>query len=41
LINIQIIPKPDSEQGLGIGWPAKIAEKNDLQALLEEIKQKL
>jgi hypothetical protein len=40
-VDPQIIPKPDAEQGLGIGWPAKDADKADLKTLLEEIKQKL
>ena len=37
----QIIPKPDNEQGLGIGWPAKESNKAELQSLLDEIKLKL
>jgi diadenosine tetraphosphate (Ap4A) HIT family hydrolase len=37
----QIIPKPDQEQGLGVGWPAKEANMGELKSLLEEIKQKL
>jgi hypothetical protein len=41
LFNEQIIPKPDEEQGLGVGWPAKEANMGDLKSLLEDIKQKL
>ena len=37
----QIIPKPDQEKGLGVGWPAKEANMGELKALLEEIKGKL
>jgi len=37
----QIIPKPDHEKGLGVGWPAKEANQGELKALLEEIKGKL
>jgi diadenosine tetraphosphate (Ap4A) HIT family hydrolase len=37
----QIIPKPDQEEGLGVGWPAKEANQGELKALLEEIKGKL
>lgn len=40
-VHFHIIPKPDGEQGLGVGWPAKDADKADLKTLLEEIKRKL
>jgi hypothetical protein len=37
----QIIPKPDQEKGLGVGWPAKEANMGELKALVEEIKGRL
>jgi len=40
-VHIHIIPKPDEEQGLGVGWPAKEANMGDLRSLLEEIKERL
>ncbi|KMQ47190.1 hypothetical protein A7C99_5270 [Trichophyton rubrum] len=35
------IPKPNEPEGLGIGWPAKEADKEDLKVLLEELKSKM
>ena len=36
-----VIPKPDEKQGLGITWPAKEADKDELKAYFEDIKQRL
>jgi len=35
------IPKPNEQEGLGIGWPAKESEMDKLKALSEEIKAKM
>lgn len=36
-----MIPKPNKEEGLIIGWPAKDGDKDKLQKLFEEIKAKM
>lgn len=36
-----MIPKPNQEEGLGITWPAKEADKESLKRLMEEIKAKM
>lgn len=36
-----MIPKPDTEQGLGVGWPATKADMGELKALCEQIKSKM
>jgi hypothetical protein len=36
-----VIPKPDKEQGLGIGWPQQKGDMDRLKKLLEEIKAKM
>ncbi|KAJ8521682.1 hypothetical protein ONZ45_g1657 [Pleurotus djamor] len=40
-VHFHVIPKPSAEEGLVIGWPATQPPKEELQALLEEIKGKL
>ncbi|KAL1601820.1 Adenosine 5'-monophosphoramidase [Paraconiothyrium brasiliense] len=40
-VHFHLIPKPNKEEGLGIGWPTKQADKGELQKLLEEIKSKM
>jgi diadenosine tetraphosphate (Ap4A) HIT family hydrolase len=40
-VHFHIIPKPNGEEGLSIGWPAKDANKDELKAFLEEIKGRL
>nr|POE93202.1 hit family protein 1 [Quercus suber] len=40
-VHFHVIPKPNEEEGLGIGWPMKSASKDRLQELLEEIKSKM
>lgn len=40
-MHFHMIPKPDAEQGLGIGWPAKKADMGDLKKLFEELKAKM
>jgi len=36
-----MIPKPNEKEGLGIGWPAEPANKDNLAKLMEEIKAKM
>jgi len=40
-VHFHLIPKPNEKEGLGIGWPAKPADKSELTKLLEEIKSKM
>ena len=40
-VNESQIPKPTSEEGLGIGWPAKETDMEKLKALHSEIKAKM
>lgn len=40
-VHFHMIPKPDAEHGLGIGWPAKKADMGDLKKLFEELKAKM
>jgi len=35
------IPKPNQEEGLGVGWPQQETNMEKLKALLEEIKPKV
>jgi hypothetical protein len=36
-----MIPKPNQEEGLGIGWPATKPDQASLKALFEELKAKM
>lgn len=40
-VHVHMIPKPNKEEGLGIGWPQQSPGKDKLQSLLEEIKSKM
>ncbi|ORY99386.1 HIT-like domain-containing protein [Syncephalastrum racemosum] len=40
-VHFHIIPKPNPEQGLKVGWPMQKVEQNDLKATLDRIKEKL
>ncbi|KAI8643323.1 HIT-like domain-containing protein [Parasitella parasitica] len=40
-VHFHIIPKPDAEQGLQIGWPQQKVEQDDLKKTLDRIKEKL
>ncbi|CUA75258.1 Hit family protein 1 [Rhizoctonia solani] len=42
-VHFHVIPKPSAsdDAGLVIGWPAKDADKADLQKILDEIKSRL
>ncbi|KAB2103057.1 hypothetical protein AG0111_0g9392 [Alternaria gaisen] len=40
-VHFHLIPKPNEQEGLGIGWPTKEADKGELSKLPEEIKSKM
>lgn len=40
-MNVQKIPKPNQEEGLGVGWPQQKVESSALQALADQIKSKM
>lgn len=40
-VHFHVIPKPDSEQGLQIGWPQQKVSSDDLKALLAEMKSRM
>ncbi|KAF2206681.1 hypothetical protein CERZMDRAFT_52682 [Cercospora zeae-maydis SCOH1-5] len=40
-VHFHIIPKPDEQQGLQIGWPQQKPDMDKLKALLEEVKSKM
>ncbi|KAF1843828.1 HIT-like protein [Cucurbitaria berberidis CBS 394.84] len=40
-VHFHLIPKPNEEEGLGIRWPTKAADKDQLTKLLEDIKAKV
>lgn len=40
-VHFHVIPKPSEAEGLGISWPAKDADKGDLQKLCEDLKSKM
>ncbi|KAK5662603.1 hypothetical protein OQA88_8517 [Cercophora sp. LCS_1] len=40
-VHVHMIPKPNQEEGLGIGWPQQKTDMDKLKALSEEIKSKV
>ncbi|KAK2744040.1 Adenosine 5'-monophosphoramidase [Myotisia sp. PD_48] len=40
-VHFHVIPKPNAEEGLTVGWPMKESDKSELQALCEELKSKM
>ncbi|KAM3422164.1 hypothetical protein BST61_g2534 [Cercospora zeina] len=40
-VHLHVIPKPDEQQGLQIGWPQQKPDMDKLKALLEEVKSKM
>jgi diadenosine tetraphosphate (Ap4A) HIT family hydrolase len=40
-VHFHMIPKPNSQEGLGIGWPTQKPEMDDLKNYYEELKAKL
>lgn len=40
-VHFHVIPKPNEEEGLVVGWPAKAPAKEELQKVYDEMKGKL
>ena len=40
-VHFHMIPKPSTEKGLGIMWPAENMEKTELQKVFDEMKAKM
>jgi len=40
-VHFHMIPKPNEQEGLGIGWPQQQMNKDKLQQLCDEIKSKM
>ncbi|OIW26773.1 HIT-like protein [Coniochaeta ligniaria NRRL 30616] len=40
-VHFHMIPKPNQQEGLGIGWPQQTTDMDKLKALSEEIKSKI
>ncbi|KAI9710529.1 MAG: Adenosine 5'-monophosphoramidase [Bogoriella megaspora] len=40
-VHFHMIPKPNKEEGLVVGWPTQKPDKDELQKLYEEIKSKM
>ncbi|KIK69874.1 hypothetical protein GYMLUDRAFT_67133 [Collybiopsis luxurians FD-317 M1] len=40
-VHFHVIPKPNEEEGLIVGWPTKDTGKEELQKIYEELKGKL
>ncbi|KAF3918397.1 hypothetical protein ABW20_dc0104786 [Dactylellina cionopaga] len=40
-VHVHMIPKPNDEEGLGIKWPAKNANMDELKVYFEELKSKM
>lgn len=38
-VHYHIIPKPDAQTGLGVGWPSTTLEQNDARALAKAITE--
>ncbi|KAH8904557.1 HIT-like protein [Coniochaeta sp. PMI_546] len=40
-VHFHMIPKPNQQEGLGVGWPQQPTDMDKLKALSEEIKSKM
>ncbi|KAK1775912.1 HIT-like domain-containing protein [Copromyces sp. CBS 386.78] len=40
-VHVHMIPKPNEQQGLGVGWPQMAKDFDGLKKLHEELKEKL
>jgi len=40
-VHFHMIPKPNNEEGMGIGWPQQTTDMDALKTLCEEIKAKM
>lgn len=40
-VHFHMIPKPSTDKGLGIGWPAQNVDKGELEKVFDEMKGRL
>ncbi|KAK7450635.1 Adenosine 5'-monophosphoramidase [Stygiomarasmius scandens] len=40
-VHFHVIPKPNAEEGLGVGWPSQTLSKEEMQAIFDDLKGKL
>ncbi|EMR65294.1 Adenosine 5'-monophosphoramidase [Eutypa lata] len=40
-VHFHMIPKPNEEKGLGVGWPTQKIDMDELKAYFEEVKAKM
>lgn len=40
-VHFHFIPKPNEQEGLGVGWPVKKMDMDELKRLFEEVKAKM
>ncbi|KAI1194303.1 HIT-like domain-containing protein [Nemania serpens] len=40
-VHFHMIPKPNEQEGLGVGWPTKAADMDALKKYSEEVKSKM
>ncbi|KAI1165300.1 HIT-like domain-containing protein [Nemania serpens] len=40
-VHFHMIPKPNEQEGLGVGWPTKAADMDALKRYFEEVKSKM
>ncbi|KAJ5088753.1 hit family protein 1 [Penicillium angulare] len=40
-VHFHMIPKPNEEEGMSIGWPAKNADMDQLKAYFEDVKSRM
>ncbi|THV04987.1 putative HNT1-adenosine 5`-monophosphoramidase [Dendrothele bispora CBS 962.96] len=40
-VHFHVIPKPNNEEGLGVGWPSQTLSKEELEGVWETLKKKL
>ncbi|KAF5372071.1 hypothetical protein D9758_004988 [Tetrapyrgos nigripes] len=40
-VHFHVIPKPNEEEGLGVGWPSQTPSKEELQKTCDDLKGKL
>ncbi|GAP85230.2 putative hit family protein 1 [Rosellinia necatrix] len=40
-VHFHMIPKPNEQEGLGVGWPTKEADMGALKKYFEEVKSKM
>jgi len=40
-VHFHVIPKPNADEGLGVGWPMKSGDMEELKKLGEEMKSKM